>query len=141
MDKFILFLHILGAIGMGFYMLLPFLLNGAGKLSAEARLGFVSGLYQAGRIGQFLLIVQFLTGGYLISKEKYSVLWMVLILVLFLIVAAMTGMAGAKMKKFVKLGQDSAAAAQMAKAKMFSTIAAISFLVTVVLMAYPMYQG
>ncbi|MEB3100529.1 hypothetical protein [Ferviditalea candida] len=141
MVQFLLLLHVLGAIGMGIYLVLPFLFARSAGMEAQARQGLVEGVYAAHRIGQFLLIAQFLTGGYLISQAKYSVMWMALAIVLFLAVSAVTGIAGSRMKRFIqsmKAGKDGAA--QFASAKTLSSIAAIILLVTIIVMVYPTYR-
>lgn len=141
MVQFILLLHVLGAIGMGFYLVLPFLFARSAGLEAQVRQGYIEGLYAAHRIGQFMLIAQFLTGGYLISQAKYSVVWMVLVIVLFLVVSALTGIAGSRMKRHVqsvKSGKDGAA--EFASARTLSSIAAVILLVTIIVMVYPIYR-
>lgn len=140
MVQFILFLHVLGAVGMGFYLFLPLLVSRIGGLSAPAQEGFVSGLASANRFAQFMLIVQFLTGGYLISQSKYTVVWMVLIIVLFLAVAAVGGIMSKPMKGLisaVKAGRNGDAEAK--KLKTFSFIVWILFVAILVFMKYPMY--
>ncbi|HEY0827099.1 MAG TPA: hypothetical protein VGE40_03315 [Bacilli bacterium] len=138
MIQFIVFLHVLGAIGTGFYLLLPFLFLRLGALSSSAQDGLVSGLFTANRIGQYLLVVQFLTGGYLISQGEYSVAWMVVVIVLFVGAAALAGIMSKPMKALManaKAGK--ASAAEAAKIKNFSFIIAILLVVIIVLMNYP----
>lgn len=141
MVQFILFLHVLGAVGMGFYLFLPLLVARISGMSAPAQEGYVSALAAANRFAQFMLIVQFLTGGYLISQSKYTVLWMVLIIVLFLAVAAVGGIMSKPMKGLisaVKAGRSGEAEAK--KLKMFSFIVWILFVAILVFMMYPMYR-
>ncbi|WP_409345321.1 hypothetical protein [Paenibacillus sp. MBLB4367] len=138
MVRFILFLHLLGGIGMGFYLLLPFLAMRVSSLSATVREGFVNSLHSANRIGQILLIVQFLTGGYLISKSDVSTPWMVQVIVLFVAIGAITGM----LAKPMRLLQQQAAGGGETDASVtnrfvvFSSIAGVLFLALIVLMYY-----
>ncbi len=138
MIQFIVFLHVLGAIGTGFYLLLPFLSLRLGALSGSAQEGLVGGLFTANRIGQYLLVVQFLTGGYLISQGEYSPAWMIVVIVLFVAAAALAGIMSKPMKVLmanVKAGKSSAAEAT--KIKNFSFIIAVLMVVIIVLMNYP----
>ena len=75
------------------------------------------------RIGQFSLIVTFLTGGAMVSQvdPMPSVLWMISSIVLLLIVGAIMGMIGGRIKKLIansKAGKSTASDA--AKIKTFS---------------------
>ncbi|WNQ09923.1 hypothetical protein MJA45_20195 [Paenibacillus aurantius] len=138
MNQFILFLHLLSAVGMGFYLLFPFLYGRVASLSAAAKEGYTSLLTGANRIGQILLVVQFLTGGYLVSKGEYSVLWMILASVLLLAIGGMTGVLGANLKKLnaaVKGGQP--AGAYEGKVKTFGALNAILLLAVLFVMNYP----
>lgn len=141
MVHFILFLHVIGAVGMGFYLLLPFMTVKVSGLQATAQEGYAKVLHGGNRIAQILLIVQFLTGGYLISQADYQVVWMIIVIVLFLLIGALTGILGKRIKMFsseAKAGGNSSTS--LAKIKTFSTIIAISLLITLYLMVYPMYQ-
>ncbi|EXX92477.1 hypothetical protein BG52_12765, partial [Paenibacillus darwinianus] len=91
MEKFMLFLHAIGAVGGGFYVLLPFLVGRTTKLAGEGQAGLADGLALANRFAQYFLILQLLTGGYLMTFADYSVLWMVLSIGLFLAIAALGG--------------------------------------------------
>ncbi|MFS1511821.1 hypothetical protein VQL36_05200 [Chengkuizengella sp. SCS-71B] len=127
------FLHLHTTVGLLLiaYILLPFLIltlkngnEGIAKVSV-----FIN------RIGMYILIIAFLTGGYLISQfEGYSIAWMIVVVLLLLVMFAMTGM----MSKPLKRARDgSAIDADHKKAKMFSFINAIAVLVILVLMYNP----
>jgi hypothetical protein len=140
MPRFILFLHILSAVGMGFYLLFPLLAARIGSFAKQTQEGYVQALLTANRFGQYLLIVQFLTGGYLIGKNKDSIstVWMIIVIVLIILVGALTGMIGGPLKRIVKdLQAGQAVSADVAKAKTFSLLIAVLLLALVVLMVYP----
>jgi uncharacterized membrane protein len=142
MTKFILFLHILGSVGMGFYLVFPILSAKISSLSKQAQEGFVQALSSANRFGQILLIIQFLTGGYLISKYKdsynLSPAWMIVSIVLVIVVGAFTGMVGGPLRRIVKgLQANAAVGNDIAKTKLFSLLTAIVLIIIVVLMVYP----
>jgi hypothetical protein len=63
LNTIMLFLHVVGAVGMGVYAILPFLARQFRKLSGAAQEGLASGLVTGGRIGQYSLVIQLLTGG------------------------------------------------------------------------------
>jgi hypothetical protein len=138
MVEFILFLHVLGSLAVGFYLLLPFVASKLASLTPQAQVGYAKGIYGLNRIGQWLLIVQFLTGGYLISKYDLTVAWMVIVIVLFLALGAVSGMLASPLKRIIKQGGEGQAAAAKDASKLttFSGIAALLVLVLLILMYY-----
>jgi hypothetical protein len=134
----IYFVHLLGALTVGFYILLPFVTARIGNLQPTAQAGYVRGLQQFNRIGQWLLILQFLTGGYMISKYELSVTWIVTVIVVFLLLGAVTGVLGGPFKRMIQAGEagQSASASDISRAVLFSSIAAISILIQVFLMFF-----
>lgn len=136
MVSFILFLHLLGSIGMGFYLLFPFLLMKKGE---EGLAQTVGNYNTANRVGQILLLVQFLTGGYMISQASYSTAWMIVVILLVVVIGGLTGMLGKKLKsarEALSSGKASAEAG-MGEVQTFSWLIALSFLVMIILMSYP----
>lgn len=138
MANFILFLHVLGAVSVGFYLLLPFVASKLASLNPQAQVGFAKSLFGMNRVGQWLLVVQFLTGGYLISKSGVSVPWMIVTIVLFVALGAMVGMLGGPLKRIIAHGGEgkTASAKDASKLSMFSGIAALLLVVLVILMYY-----
>ncbi|WP_199615703.1 hypothetical protein [Paenibacillus alkalitolerans] len=139
--QIVLFLHVLGSLAVGFYLLLPFVAARMGTLEPAAQVGYAKGLHNLNRVGQWLLIVQFLTGGYLISQYDLSVLWMVVVIVLFVALGAMTGMLGGPLKRVIASGGEGKQAAQRdaSRVVMFSGIAAVLVFVLLLLMYYPQW--
>ncbi|MFD2334218.1 DUF2269 family protein [Cohnella sp. GCM10020058] len=138
MYNVMIFLHIVGAIGMGIYAILPFLAKRFRQLSTPAQEGLASGLVSAGRFGQYSLVLQLLTGGYLISQADYKVSWMVTIIVLFLALGALSGIVQAPLKRIVASasgGQD--ASSNISRVQTLSFVILIIFLVVVWLMKNP----
>lgn len=118
----VLFLHLLGAIAVGFYLLMPFLTGNTENYPA---------LRTMNRVGQYLLIVQFLTGGYLIAKfDSLSVAWMVVSIVLWLAIIALSGIMGKKMKE-----------SKVSSVRTLSTIVSIILIVITLLMYKPDLLG
>lgn len=135
-----IFLHVVSALLLGAYVMFPFLVGRAATLSGAAQESFVGVITKINRIGQFSLIVTFLTGGAMVSQvdPKPSVLWMISSVVLLLIIGAITGMIGGRIKKLIansKAGKSTASDA--AKIKTFSWIAAIAVIVAVLIMTNP----
>ncbi|WP_217596912.1 hypothetical protein [Cohnella sp. GbtcB17] len=133
-----IFLHIVGAIGMGIYAILPFLAKRFRQLSTPAQEGLASGLVTAGRIGQYSLVLQLLTGGYLVSQADYAVSWMVTIVVLFVAIGALSGIVQAPLKRIVSAasgGQD--ASGNISRVQTLSFVILVLFLVIVWLMKNP----
>jgi len=132
----ILFLHLLGAIVMGYYLLLPFAIGKLAGLAGDTRKGFISALRSLNTIAQFVLIAQLLTGGYLMSKGEYSVLWMIATVVLLVLIGAFAGMMGRPMKRILHSSVDSSSS-DIGRIRLFSILVAITFLLMVIIMSDP----
>ncbi|SCW54795.1 hypothetical protein SAMN04487970_101496 [Paenibacillus tianmuensis] len=138
MYQVFLYLHVLGAIMMGFYLLLPFLAMRVEALqSGTAQFGFLNVLFAANRAGQLALVIALLSGGYMVSKAPYSVLWMVLAVVLFLAIGALTGILGSKIRKALQDPAGGNIKAHMGSIKSLSVINGIIFFLVVTLMMFP----
>jgi preprotein translocase subunit SecY len=140
--KFILFLHILGAVGMGFYLVFPILAARISSLTKQAQEGYVQALATANRFGQILLIIQLLTGGYLIGKLKdtynLSPAWMASSIILLILAGAFSGMVGGPLKRILRGTQTGGAIDKdVSKIKTFSIILTVVLIAIVVLMVYP----
>lgn len=139
MYTFMLFLHVVGAVGMGVYAIMPFMV-GQFKLSGPAQEGLASGLIMGGRIGQYSLILQLLTGGYLMSKAEYAGSWMAVMLAVFIAIGALTGIVQKPLKQIrtaAKEGRD--ASDSVRKVQTMSVIIVILFLGILWLMQAPWY--
>jgi hypothetical protein len=138
-DLFI-FLHVLGAVGLGFYLILPLLLRNITKLSGQALESYIAGLFGMSRIAQYLLIIQLITGGYLMSMKDYSVAWMISSIGFFLVVAAISGIMNKSMKTTIKdIQAGGNGEAQLSTIRWFSIIVSLSMLIVIYFMVYPMY--
>src|SRR6478609_6967706 len=99
MLSFMLFLHVIGAAGLGFYIALPFMAGRATKLDGGGQAGLAQGLASANRIAQYFLVLPLLPGGYLMSQADYKVVWMIIVTVLFLAIAAIGGIISKPLKR------------------------------------------
>ncbi|RXZ84649.1 hypothetical protein EBB07_01115 [Paenibacillaceae bacterium] len=141
MDKFMVFLHVIGSAGLGFYVLLPFLVSRATQLSGSGQEGLADGLLNGNRIAQYFLVLQLLTGGYLISKASYTVMWMVLVLLLFLAMSAVAGIMAKPMKRIVaSLQAGQSATAHIKRTQTMSIIVLVLYGAIIYLMKYPFYK-
>ncbi|OPH46773.1 hypothetical protein BC351_12590 [Paenibacillus ferrarius] len=140
MLQVMIFLHVISALLLGVYVVFPFIVGRAAALSGAAQESFAGLLSTFNRIGQYSLIVTFLTGGAMVSQidPRPSVLWMALSVVLLLIVAALTGMMGGRIKKLIASGKaGKSTAADAAKIKAFSWIAAVAVILAILFMTNP----
>ncbi|WP_276354214.1 DUF2269 family protein [Cohnella caldifontis] len=140
MNTIMLFLHVVGAVGMGIYAIMPFLAGQFRKVSGAAQEGLARGLITGGRIGQFSLVIQLLTGGYLISQlgPDYAVSWMITVLVIFIVIGALTGVVQGPIKRIAaaaKEGQDASSA--IGRVRTLSVLILILFLAILWLMQDP----
>ncbi|MDQ8738553.1 hypothetical protein [Paenibacillus sp. LHD-38] len=141
MDKAMLFLHVLGAVGMGFYIVLPIMIGRASKLAGVGQGGLAEGLLSANRIAQYFLILQLLTGGYLMSQADYTVAWMIIVVVLFLGVAALGGIISKPLKLVVaSIQEGKSATAHISKARVMSIIVLVLYIAIIYFMKFPMLE-
>lgn len=139
-----LFLHIVGAVGMGIYAILPFIVGKFKQLSGAAQEGFASGLISAGRLGQYALVLQLLTGGYLISNSEspdFAVSWMITISVLFVALGALSGIAQAPLKRIAAASAKAEnASSSISRVQTLSALIFVLFLVEIWFMTNPWFK-
>ncbi|WP_018754129.1 hypothetical protein [Paenibacillus sanguinis] len=129
MYQVMIFLHIIGALALGFYLFLPFVFGRIGKLPLAAREGTVSAVSSLNRYAQMGLVVQLLTGGYLIGKGDYSVPWMIVIVVLFLAIGAFSGIMGKPLRLILEgIRQNKPVAAEEGKLRTLSALLSVTVL-------------
>lgn len=134
----ILYLHVLSAIMMGIYLLLPFLAKRVEALeSGASQYGFLHVLFAMNRAAQYALAIAFLTGGYMVSKGPYSVLWMALSIILFLAITAISGIMGKRMRLALAEPSGSAISGRIGSIKTLSAINGILFFIIITLMKFP----
>ncbi|QJD83955.1 DUF2269 family protein [Cohnella herbarum] len=139
-----LFLHIVGAVGMGVYAIMPFVVGKFKQLSGTAQEGLATGLISGGRVGQYALVLQLLTGGYLISNSDagdYTVAWMVVVIVIFVALGALSGIVQAPLKRIAAASVNGEnASSSISRVQTISAIIFILFLVIIWLMQVPWYK-
>jgi len=137
MGHFLFFLHMIGTLSLGFYLVLPFIIGRAGKLSAPAREGTLSAIGGFNRFAQYGLVIQLLTGGYMMTKGEYSVAWMVIVVVLMLAMFALGGI----MSKPLRLAaagirENRDVSAETGKLRTLSAFLTVALLLMVFFMVY-----
>ena len=86
-------------------------------------------------------MLQLLTGGYLMSKGEYAVIWMILVTVLFLAIAALGGIVSKPLKQIAAVHSNrKSASSHIAKARVLSIIILVIYLVIIYFMKYPIYK-
>jgi len=142
MFKVMLFLHVIGAVGMGFYIVLPIMLGRATKLAGVGQGGLADGLRSANRIAQYFLVLQLLSGGYLVSQADYTVAWMVIVVLLFLAIAALGGIISKPLKLVVaSIQEGKSASAHINKARVMSIIVLVLYIAIIYFMKFPIFKG
>lgn len=136
-DLFLL-LHIISSVLMGIFLTMPLLTGRIASLSGPALSGFTGVLHAANRAASYALIIAFLTGGYLVGNAGLSVLWMIVVFVLFLALAAFSGILGKRLRVVTEQSRSGgqANAGDLSKIKTFALISAIAYLLILVLMVY-----
>ncbi|AOZ94780.1 hypothetical protein [Paenibacillus crassostreae] len=131
------FVHILGALSVGFYLLLPFVVAKMTTLSLAAKEGSTVAIRSFNVIAQIGLLIQFITGGYLMSQGDYSVAWMVIVIVLVLALFAVSGMMSKPLKLAIaSIKQNKDISAELSKLRMMSSLLAVCMLVMIFFMVY-----
>lgn len=137
MFQVMLFLHIIGALALGFYLVLPFVFGAVGKLSLAAQEGTLSAVKSLNRFAQIGLVIQLLTGGYLIGKGDYSVLWMIVVVVLFLAIGALGGIMAKPLKLAIGGIRDNKnISTETAKLRTLSSLLSVSVILITFLMVF-----
>ncbi|NMO95486.1 hypothetical protein [Paenibacillus lemnae] len=138
MDKIFFLLHMFGTAALGFYLILPFLVGSTQKLSTGAQEGAVNVMRVANRIAQYGLVVQLITGGYMMSQGDYAVIWMIIVTVLLLGMFAIGGIMGKPLKSAMAgIREKRDIGADMAKLRTFSLLLAVLLVVMIYFMVYP----
>ncbi|GGE30861.1 hypothetical protein GCM10011391_06860 [Pullulanibacillus camelliae] len=132
----LIFLHVISAVVLGVYVLLPCFLNYVSKLKQESLTSVAGLLIGLTRMGQYALILLLLTGGAMMSmmSSMPSIAWLIITLVLFVIIGAVTGMLIHNIKR---LKGAKATSALFSKVKVYSWIASIAIILIVLVMTNP----
>lgn len=127
MYEFMIFLHVVGSLTFGFYLILPFVFSKVAKLALPVQEGTLSTVKTLNTYAQIGLVIQLLTGGYLMSKGEYSTAWMIVIVLLFLAIGAVGGIMGKPLRQ-----KDTAALS--GKLRTLSIVAAVLVLAIIYFM-------
>ncbi|PDO11443.1 MAG: hypothetical protein BLM47_01460 [Candidatus Reconcilbacillus cellulovorans] len=139
-----LFVHVLSAVLMGFYLLAPFLLPGA-KAEEAVRRVVAKVVGRLNRVGQYVLVAAVLSGGYMLHGANYSVIWIILVIVLVLALFTFSGMLGKPLRELAVHAPEATpenrdegqAASVERRARMFAWLAAATYFLLVVVMLFP----
>ncbi|MEC0180723.1 hypothetical protein P4H61_04325 [Paenibacillus peoriae] len=131
------FLHMIGTLALGFYLVLPFLVGKIGSLSPAAQEGMVSAVQLLNRIAQFALIILLVSGIFLIIGGPYSVAWIIIVFVLFLAISAIGGIMGKPLRLALEaLRNNQPINGYIGKVRTFSTLLAVFLILITFLMVY-----
>ncbi|WP_410511974.1 hypothetical protein PaeBR_18295 [Paenibacillus sp. BR2-3] len=139
MGRVFFFLHMIGTLAVGFYLVLPFIIGSAQKLSIPAREGTLSAVGGLNRFAQYGLVIQFLTGGYMMTQgdDGYSVAWMVIVVVLLLAMFALGGIMSKPLRLAASgLRENRDVSGHMGKLRSLSSLLAVTLLLMVFFMVY-----
>lgn len=137
MDRIFYFLHMIGTLALGFYLVLPFILSGTAKLSSPAKEGTLSAINGFNRFAQYGLVIQLLTGGYMMSQGEYSIAWMTVVVVLLLAMFALGGI----MSKPLRLAaagmrENRDVSAETSKIRLMSLLLMVVLILMIFFMVY-----
>ena len=131
------FLHMIGTLALGFYLVLPFVLGRAEKLSSAAKEGTLNAIGGFNRFAQYGLVIQLLTGGYMMTKGDYSVAWMIIIVLLLLAMFALGGIMGKPLRlASAGMRENRDVSAETGKLRTLSALLSVSLLLMVFFMVF-----
>ncbi|OWA34601.1 hypothetical protein B9G55_15380 [Saccharibacillus sp. O16] len=137
MERFILFLHVLGAVAMGFYLLAPLIVAKLNQMEGEAKQGVLSTMRSLNTYAQYGLVLELLTGLYLFMQDDYSVLWIVLTIVLFVLIGAFGGMMAGPLRRALEgIRERRDIAAELRKLRVFGLMVCVSFVAILFVMMF-----
>jgi hypothetical protein len=139
--KMIMFqVHLWFGLAMAIYLLFPLIAVWVRGKSPSEQSSTLSFLQWTNRIGQFVLLIQFLTGGMIMTNAKYTVWWMITITVLLVVIGAFTGMMAKPLKQWImaaKEGNENVASAS--KVIIFASLNALTYAAIIYFMYHPAY--
>ncbi|MDN4594683.1 hypothetical protein [Polycladomyces subterraneus] len=118
---------------MGFYLLLPFLLQ---KMFIQKR-SVLQVLYRMNFITQWILVVQLFTGGYLYTQGEYSTRWTILVALTYVAIGAFGGLFGYHIRHFLKSPGQYELEPWMRKVRFLAILTTVSMFMIIVLMLFP----
>ncbi|MRN52968.1 hypothetical protein [Paenibacillus monticola] len=137
MEKVFFLLHMIGTLALGFYLVLPFILSRAEKLSVPAREGTLSAVGGFNRFAQYGLVIQLLTGGYMMTQGDYSVPWMIIVVLLLLAMFALGGIISKPLRlAAVGMRENRDVSSETGKIRTLSALLAVALVVMVFFMVY-----
>ncbi|AIQ12190.1 hypothetical protein [Paenibacillus durus] len=133
----LMFLHMIGTLTLGFYLVLPFILGRTEKLSSAAKEGSLSAIGAFNRVAQYGLVIQLLTGGYMMTKGEYSVPWMIIVTLLLLAMFALGGIMSKPLRLAASgIKQSRDVSRETGKIRTLSALLAVCLLVMVFFMVF-----
>ncbi|MFD1427557.1 hypothetical protein [Kroppenstedtia sanguinis] len=133
MAKLMLFFHVIGAVGMGFYLLLPFFLQ---KVFLQER-SVLHAMYWTNFITQWVLVVQFFSGGYLYIRGEYPFHWMIGVAVIFTAIGGFGGMFGYHIRKYLNSPTPPEFKPWSRKVRLHGVLTTVSMFFIIFLMLFP----
>ncbi|MCC3381579.1 hypothetical protein ACFQ5D_07080 [Paenibacillus farraposensis] len=132
------FIHVIGSLAMGFYLLLPFVLGKIDRMTPAVQEGTLSAVQLLNRLAQFALILMLVSGVYMIvAWNSYSVAWIVVVVLLFLAISGIAGAMGKPLRLSLEAIRNQQPMTQYAgKMRMFSTLLAVFLILITFLMVY-----
>ncbi len=136
----ILLVHTVFGLALIIYLLFPVVIAWLRGATTNTQVSTLNVLQNINRVGQFLLIIQFFSGGMMMTHAKYSTMWMAVITILLVAIGAFTGIMAKPMKNWklaIETGQD---AVTYNKVMILSVLNALAYAVILFMMYHPMYR-
>lgn len=137
MHHALMFLHVISALLLGAFVIVPFITMRLHSLSAPEQTKIADVLLVFVKVGEIALVALLITGGVLISSSNRvpSGLWMALAFILLLIIGAFLGMAHGKLKAISKT--DKSNPGNINKLNTYSWLTAIAVILAIFVMTNP----
>lgn len=135
--KVLMLIHMIGTLALGFYLVLPFVLNKTAKLSGTAKEGTLNVVSGFNRYAQYGLIIQLLSGGYMMTKGEYSIPWMTVVVVLLVAMFAFAGVMGKPLRLAAAgMRENRDVSAETGKIRTMSILLAVCLVLMIFFMVY-----
>ena len=138
--------HLVFGWGMVLYLLYPVITAWLRGVDAQKQVTGITFMIVFNRIGQFLLLLQFLGGGMYMAQlsktgVKYTVFWMAAVVVILIVIGAFSGMMAKPLKQWRAEAENGVVQTIFAnKVLIFSLLNALAYAVIMFMMYHPMYK-
>ncbi|AOH54752.1 hypothetical protein ABE28_010355 [Peribacillus muralis] len=140
MYQLLVFIHVISAIFLGSFLVLPWMIKTIFSRTGDEFIGFLRMALSFLRSGHYALIFLMVSGGWMVTGYSAfpSILWVSIAVVLLLLIGALMGMILKTLKKIIKEDYPSNHFAEnLTKLRTMSWVMFLTILIAVLIMTNP----